>query len=263
MKVKIEYTTAEDILKNAIKQAKLKYELQSDFSDEIKKIILGSHKTYRYIFVNALLAKATNEKVNPLSLQKGSSLEGAFDARSLCHKVLVKVERTMMESSLGGSNEPFLNKPARYKELSLKNAVRRGTDSELLRLCIDVLSSIKKSPEAFKALTDALFYSFLRNPTREIDIDGKSICLEVLQIKNLMIKLLSRSCGGESAVLVSAIAFELVGLSKEIELDVKPHIVNQPGDSSKEFSDIDIFYNGSLIYTAEVKDKKHTMHDIY
>lgn len=92
----------------------------------IEKILHGSHKTYRYILVNALLAKAANENINILSLQKGDGTDGKYDARTLCHKVIVPFETLKLPGCLGGSNEPFLNKPARFVKLSTDNAVRKG-----------------------------------------------------------------------------------------------------------------------------------------
>lgn len=68
-------------------------------------------KTYRYIFITKLLAKATNKDANPIIIQKGSNLNGAYDARSLCHKVIVKNQSVNV--LLGNFNEPFLNKLVR------------------------------------------------------------------------------------------------------------------------------------------------------
>ena len=262
MQVKINHSDAERILRKAVNDVKSNYKPKSSFTEEIKTIILGPHKTYRYIFVNALLAKATENSANPLVLQSGSKLKGAFDARSLCHKVLVKIERDIMDNSLGGSNEPFLNKPARYKELSITNPVRRGKDSELLKLCIEILTSLKNSAQAFSALKDAIRYSFLRNPARKLKVGNNLDGTEILKINIFISKLTSDSCGGESCVIVSAIAFELLGISKNIDLEIRTHPVNQTGDSSKEISDIDVFYDKNLIYTAEVKDKNYTIDDL-
>ena len=69
------------------------------------------------------MAKAVNKEIDALSLQAGDESDGAYDARSLCHKVLVPFEREFMPNSLGGSNEPFLNKPARFPRLTPDNAV--------------------------------------------------------------------------------------------------------------------------------------------
>jgi hypothetical protein len=55
----------------------------------IDSILRGPHKTYRYVLVTALLAKSTNKDVDILSLQAKDNSVGAYDARSLCHKVIV------------------------------------------------------------------------------------------------------------------------------------------------------------------------------
>ena len=101
---------------------------KDSISIKIKEVLKGSHKTYKYVLVNGLLAKATNSNINALALQAGAPIDGAYDARSLCHKVLVPFERDFLQKALGGSNEPFLNKPARFTHLSNDNAVRRGND---------------------------------------------------------------------------------------------------------------------------------------
>lgn len=107
-------------------------------------ILRGSHKTYRYVLVTALLAKSTNKDVDILSLQAKDDSAGAYDARSLCHKVIVPFERSTYPNSLGGSNEPFLNKPARFQRLAKTNAVRSGNDSETLESLIKILSEIQR-----------------------------------------------------------------------------------------------------------------------
>lgn len=123
----------------------------------IDSILRGSHKTYRYVLVTALLAKSTNKDVDILSLQAKDNSVGAYDARSLCHKVIVPFERSTYPNSLGGSNEPFLNKPARFQRLSKTNAVRSGNDSETLESLIKILSEIHSKKQAFKYLSSALY----------------------------------------------------------------------------------------------------------
>lgn len=73
----------------------------------IERILRGSHKTYRYILVNALLAKATNESINIFSLQKGDGTDGKYDARSLCHKVVVPFETLKLPGSSEGQTNLF------------------------------------------------------------------------------------------------------------------------------------------------------------
>ena len=74
----IDLKTASLILDRAFVEA----ELSSDeIGQKISEILRGTHKTYRYILVTALLAKATNGEVNILSLQKGDGEDGEWRRR--------------------------------------------------------------------------------------------------------------------------------------------------------------------------------------
>lgn len=144
---------AEIILKSAFLQREISHE---ELSGAVSQVILGSHKTYRYILVTNLLARATSDSINPIALQASAPVEGAFDSRSLCHKVVVPFEREYLFNALGGSNEPYLNKPARFPTISVNNAVRRGNDKRLLNLLVQVFTNIKSKEEAFSLLKYAL-----------------------------------------------------------------------------------------------------------
>jgi len=129
---------------------------QSCHHELIDFVLDNTHLTYKYILVTALAAKATDGNINPLALQAGSSLPGAYDARSICHGAIVKFEMTKLGKALGGSNEPFLNKPARFPELSKTNAVRRGRDQQILFALCDNLPKIENAKEAYNGLVYAI-----------------------------------------------------------------------------------------------------------
>ena len=54
----IDFRTAGLILERALVEAN---PANDDIGETIYSVLTGSHKTYRYILVNALLAKATNQ----------------------------------------------------------------------------------------------------------------------------------------------------------------------------------------------------------
>ena len=124
----VDQRAAEQLLREAIAIAQddSREISATEWDIKIRTIIQGKHLTFRYILVTALLGKATNPSINALALQAGADVEGAYDARSLCHGVVVPLERQLLNSLLGGSNEPFLNKPARFPMISPLNAVRAG-----------------------------------------------------------------------------------------------------------------------------------------
>ena len=150
----VDLKSASLILDRALTEAKF---ANDKIGNLISSVLYDNHKTYRYVLVTALLAKSTNGAINALSLQKGDGSNGRYDARSLCHKVIVPFETIKLPGCLGNSNEPFLNKPARFEYISLDNAVRRGHDKVILENVIFILSQIKTSAVAYKYLCSSVY----------------------------------------------------------------------------------------------------------
>lgn len=234
----------------------------SKFKSEIAFILSENHKTYKYITINALIAKAALPSINPLCLQKKSKLEGAYDARSHCHKVLVPFERNYLNGALGNSNEPFLNKPARFEELSKSNAVRNGRDKQLLFMICDMLSQITDEKLAFSALTDSLYYAIELSKNKFTTMNFKRNSVSTKVISDFLHSILEKSYGGETLSLAigSIMKAYVKGLKGQTQVQV--HKINQSGASSKEISDIDVYLDSHILYTIEAKDKIFTEYDV-
>lgn len=263
----IDHAQAREILRDSIRSAKHSgYKPSHPKTKLISDIVLGSHLTYRYILFTNLLAKSTNGSANGLALQAGADLAGAFDSRSLCHKVIVDFDRDAKElaGKLGRSNEPYLNKPARYPTLSLTNAVRRGSDRTTLEKCIDVLGNLQDSEDARSALEDAIFYAMQRDSliAETLVIDGNAELHDAIHTFSRLT--LKDSCEGESAAIISALGFFLIGRGQGRNFDVRTHPVNQAGSSSNEVLDIDIYpyLSARIEYAAEIKDKEFSYNDV-
>lgn len=89
----------------------------------IREVLNASQLTYKYILVTNIIGKAVNPDIHYRSMQAQWDHSGAYNARSLGHQVFVEWEKEHGER-LGGSNEPFLNKPARYPDFSMENSFR-------------------------------------------------------------------------------------------------------------------------------------------
>jgi hypothetical protein len=251
---------AEKILLSAFRQRCTKKDI---ISSNIRAVLQGDHKTYKYILVNGLLAKATNESINALALQAGALLIGAYDARSLCHNVLVPFERDFLQNALGGSNEPFLNKPARFSHLSAQNAVRRGKDKETLQTLIGIFNSINMSSQAMEYLACAL--EFLNKKIEENNLLNDSQIKynpTLVEIYEFVVRLLDKSFEGETSAIIVGALEKLYHSKFSKNFEVIAHKVNQSGLSSKEVGDIDIYKEGIFYYSVEVKDKKFTPYDL-
>jgi hypothetical protein len=253
-------TDAEKILLSAFRARCIKKDI---ISANIKAVLQSNHKTYKYILVNGLLAKATNEKINALALQAGAPLDGAFDARSLCHNVLVPFERDFLHNALGGSNEPFLNKPARFTHLSNTNAVRKGQDKETLSLLIDIFNSIHISTEANNYLACAL--EFLNQKIEENKLQHDSTINynpTLIELYEFVFRFLEKSFEGETSAIVVGSLEKIYHSQFSKHFNVIAHKVNQSGASSKEIGDVDIFKGSEFYYSIEVKDKRFTTYDL-
>ncbi|MCI6763143.1 MAG: restriction endonuclease, SacI family [Lactobacillus johnsonii] len=264
----------ESDLNSTFEQAKENKEiaLSEQTKNDIKKIILGRHVTFRYIFITALASKQSLD-INPLALQSKSLLPGAYDARSIAHKVIVPFEKKYLtipggKGALGGSNEPFLNKPARFKELSLNNPVRSGNDKNELKILIHLLTPIT-SEDAHEYLLFSLFLLLEKKKSEENKIENekeqvKRKTILPANFKEFLTSILSQNDAGQSLPLVIGTVFYAVldQFDSTRELKVKIHKVNEAGASSLEVGDIDIYESDRLITTIEAKDKEFQSADV-
>ena len=103
-----------------------------ELSKAIERSINSKTKSYRYAILTQVLAKATDPSVDCRCLQKKRGGPGAFDARSLCRKVIVDFDGEN-DRVLGGSGDPYVSKPLRHKEISkrYRNEIKdkRGWDN--------------------------------------------------------------------------------------------------------------------------------------
>ena len=233
-----------------------------DHRDLIDTVIDNTHLTFKYILFTEILSKATDNTINTLCLQKHSTLPGAYDARTVCHSVIVPFEMETLDKVLGGSNEPFLNKPARFPELAKTNAVRRGNDQMLLNCLCDQLPTIRTSEDAYTCLVYLLHKLIqLRNQQRGMQIftvpDEANL---PVKLYNYIEKALENSYEGEVLTLVVAGIYHLIFTGENATVEVHP--VNQCGASGKEVSDLDIYVDGQLVSSNELKDKEFAETDV-
>ena len=259
MAVHIEFNYAEEIILEAYRS---RCSRNDSVTAGIFEILTGTHKTYKYILVNGILAKASSDEANPIALQAGAPFPGAFDARSLCHKVLVPFERNFLDNILGGSNEPFLNKPARFTHLSEHNAVRKGKDKETLLLLIELFSLIKTSEDAKEYL--ACIFSILKKQIKKNDAFHKIACHSpnLITVYEFSLRLVKRSLEGETLVIIVGALELLMHEYLEGNYSVFTHKINQSGASSNEIGDIDVYSDGKFYYSIEVKDKNFNEYDV-
>ena len=227
---------------------------------DIGDVINGTHKTFRYMLVTGLLAAVTDMRLHPRCLQVTSGVAGAFDARSFCQEVIVPFEKTFLKGRLGGSNEPYANKPARFEMIEKSNKVRKGGDAILLGKLYDVLEYVRQltMKERETVFKYAMHLVLQRSPNEAnvvslSPIDGNKICASDF------FDFFEARTKGESAV-ASLAAFFRTFYGKDTEVLVHPS--TESGASSKEVGDIDLNFTDGRRYAVEVKDKPFTKIDV-
>jgi len=262
----VDLTTASQILAKAYSERD-DFDLTADEQAKSKFFLSEIGLTYRYIFVTELLAKATNPKVNPIVIQAKSPLNGAFDARSLCHKVVVK--NPTVNYLLGNSNEPFLNKPARIPSLDKQVAFKSKDEKNSVAKMISFLTNIPSSTNSYELLKFSLHCLAESSSKKEASLD--EITNEVSKMakeeneRSTLLRFYSEvlgvSCEGESLVLCVFTA-----LKKHFEpnnqIKVVAHPSNESGDSDREVEDIDIFVQDKVFCCLELKDKQYDVSDL-
>lgn len=258
------HTQAKIILEECYKEAiSFQPNTYTQFNKCIDTVLESNHKTFKYILFTQLLAKATDAQIDILSLQKKDNSIGAYDARSLCHTVIVPFEKTVLDKVLGGSNEPFLNKPARFPRLDPSNAVRRGKDKELLDLLCNSLPTITTPTLAHEELVYFLYKLLQLKQAKERDrkFSIPATSNNAIKLFEFIMTFIQESYGGETLVLVVAGLYHLFYLeTPNIRIEVHP--VNESGTSKNEISDLDIYQNDTLKIANEIKDKLYSEIDV-
>jgi hypothetical protein len=224
---------------------------------QIKGILSGEEVTYRYILVTAALSKVANSEIHYRAIQKGSSLQGAYDARSVAHKVVVPFEKSHGER-LGGSNEPYLNRPARYPEFDMSNRDRNRKAQQRLHDLLEFCQTQSRKDAKFPRL-------FLRQVLKEMmslpplkqDFQVPPVQVSYARTVRIINDYLSVSGSGERLVAVAAALF-----SSMFRFEVKAYPVNWSDKFAKTAGDIEFRANGKIIKAAECKDKPISENDV-
>jgi hypothetical protein len=94
MSIHIDHSRAQSILEKAWSVVDEDIKPSHKMVEYINAIMRSKDVTYKYILVTGFLGKCVDGRVNARALQAGSSLAGAYDARSLCHDVVVGFEKS-------------------------------------------------------------------------------------------------------------------------------------------------------------------------
>ncbi|GAA0725707.1 hypothetical protein J2744_000998 [Halorubrum trapanicum] len=244
--------------KHVLSDDATEYVDDSFVQSNVRDVLTDSSKTYRYILVNAALSKAANPEIHYRALQAGSSLDGAYDARSVAHKALVPWEKDHGER-LGGSPEPFVNNPARHPEVDTGNRARSSRKQERLYNLLQRLED--KVAQGALEPTDVLretLQAVSELESKTVEFESPSAAPYEL-IADKIERYITESGNGERLpAVVAGIVRTYYDHAGGEDWRVDCEHANVSDEFSNAAGDVEIFRGDALHKAIEVKDKPAT-----
>lgn len=240
--------------------------LPPEIREDVIAVINCKRLTYRYMLFVGLLVAVTDRKYHPRCLQMKAKDDlaevgkEAFDARTLCKKVVVPFEKLLLKGKLGGSSDPYVSNPARLPMVSPGNDVKGAYDRQLLGRLYDVLEFANGANEASRKKLFAHAYAqVLKRSACETSLLECDVAETTGLNSDMFFDFLESHTQGVSAVVILA-AFFRQYYGKGVKVVVHP--INESGASPKEVGDIDLRFKDGKAYAVEVKDKPYKDIDV-
>jgi hypothetical protein len=222
----------------------------------IKEAVNSKTKSYRYVLPTQLIAKLANPTLDSRCLQAKRGGSGAFDARSVNEKVVVKFDKDN-ENVFGGSPQPYVNNPLRRLEVTPTYSVQQKDKEGWDTLCV-ILEKVESanSPEfTRKVLEQTLYEALVRlSKTKILYPVPQRISLE--QVNGLIGQFLSGHSLGDRPQAIGSALLETIGEEFKIFSKVKRSKTTSADASTGQVGDIECFDKEKLVLGVEIKDKR-------
>lgn len=231
-------------------------QLDENVKRDIKLILDSNIKGYMYHLITGILGRRTNNLANAFALQAQSTLDGAYDARSLCHKVVVIFEHAH-GNMWGYSNEPFVSKAVRHPEFRKDNPQLRYKAEAIVLDRVFTWANKASKDDLFEALVYVMRLGMRRMENAPKVEVAEGANLEILRC--FIKKFLTGSTDGGSR-LAAVVGTFVEDFNSDAE--AKVHNPNIADRYAKNAGDIELFLNKKVISAYEVKDRPYNDGDI-
>ena len=225
----------------------------------IQDCLTSRTKTYHYVLPTQLLAKSVNHELDAHSLQVAYDVPGAFDARTVAHKVIVPFDQAN-HRVLGGSPEPYVNNPVRVPAVTAEYRAQQKAKRDWDKL-IDVLDAVQDANS--RTFTEQVFEQVLVEIYRLLaDVvvvypTPNRISLD--KANHLIQQYLDTGSGGDRMESVCAALFQTIGEKFGIFDTVRREKVAAPDTFSGMLADIECWLDDRIVLLVEVKDRALTL----
>jgi len=232
--------------------------LPTDILDAIERSVNSPTITYRYVLPTQVLAKAVRPELDCRSVQASCGLSGAFDARSVCHEVIVEFDR-LNNNVLGGSTEPYVNKPLRIPSVTEAHRHAQRNKAGFDDLC-RVLDYTQANPDMTEQVLEAVLCSIrkrLRSVSLTYPVPNR---VSLHQTQRIITEFLRERTGGARIQSLTVALFREVGARLGLFSEVRSGNINASDAGTGSAADLECAdEGGSIVMAVEVKDRRLTL----
>jgi hypothetical protein len=225
----------------------------------IQDCLTSSIKTYHYVLPTQLLCKSVDPSLDAHALQVAYGKPGAFDARTIAHKVVVPFDQANYRV-LGGSTEPYVSKPLRCPAVTIRyrEQQRQKSDWDKLTQVLDAVENADDEVFTRQVFDQILFevYKLLANVIVTYPTPNR---ISLHNTYQLIEQYLSEKSGGDRIEAVCTALFQIIGEKFGVFDEIRREKVNAADASSGMVADIECWLDGEIILLVEVKDRSLTL----
>jgi hypothetical protein len=194
----------------------------------------------------------------PSQTKRGGA--GVFDARSLCHAVIVPFDK-LHDNVPGGSSEPYVNNPLRVREITGEYRPAQKDKEGWDRLCYVVaeVQRINRAEFTRKVLHQILIEVYRRLEQTRVTYPAPSRASHkrTLEVVSLF---LSEKSGGDRALAVAYALFATVKTETALFGEIRRARITASDAATGMIADIECYgRNSELLLAVEVKDQQLTL----
>jgi len=231
----------------------------ADLRDKLVTCLTSQTKSYRYVLPTQVLCKCVDPSLDSHSLQAGYDEPGAFDARTVAHKVIVPFDQEN-HRVLGGSPEPYVNNPLRCPAVTAQYRHQQKNKDDWDRL-VAVLDSIEEHNTAdfTRKVFDQILvevHRLLRHVQVLYPTPNRVSLAQTIAIIEGFTRVKS---GGDRIEAVCTALFRVIASHFGLFDEVRRQQVNVADAASGMGADIECRLGGKVILLVEVKDRALTL----
>lgn len=253
-----------DIWKDVVDIYNQRSEQKNYIKDEeiirsIFSCINSSIKTYRYVLPTQIIVKFVNPSLDSRFIQAQRGGEGAFDARTIAHRVIVPFDK-QNHGVLGNSSEPYVSNPLRVLEISAdpkyRNQQKNKKDWDSLCFVLEAVERNRNQDFTLQILKQVQLEIVRRlEQIRVIYPTPRRISLE--KAKEIISTYLDKPSGGDRPEVIATALFRVIGKRLNLYSSVKRNKTNAADVVSGQVADIECLDSEEKIVLAvEVKDRE-------